>query len=157
MRKIGMLSIALLLMVSAYAQNYNLGAELTLTEITKISDILKDKDSFLGKRVLVEAEILQVCEANGCWIELKSDDEDMLRVKVRDGEIVFPVEAKGKTALVEGELYKVEMDHETAIKYFKHLADDAGREFDPSTVTGSYTLYQLKGIGAVIKEFSLED
>jgi hypothetical protein len=67
----------------------------------------------LIKLCLIEGEILDVCPMMGCWIELKSDEADeMIKVKVNDGEIVFPMEAIGSTAMVEGKVYKLELTHE---------------------------------------------
>jgi hypothetical protein len=135
----------------AQTDDTNLGAELTLTEKTKISEILADPEAYLDKTVLVEGEILDVCPMMGCWMELKSDDgEGMIKVKVKDGEIVFPVEAKGSTALVEGKVYKIELTREKAIEHFQHVAEEKGQEFDPSTITGPMTIYQIKGLGAEI-------
>ena len=129
----------------------NLGAEITLTEKTNISDILADPETYLDKAVLVEGEILDVCPMMGCWMELKSDDgEGKIKVKVKDGEIVFPVEAKGSTALVEGKVYKIELTKEKAIEHFQHIADEQEQEFDPSSITGPMTIYQIKGLGAEI-------
>jgi len=127
------------------------GREITLEEKTKISEILEDPESYLDKTVLVEGEILDVCPMAGCWIELSSDVEDeKIKVKVKDGEIVFPMEAKGSTALVEGKVYKIELTKEKAISYYEHLAEEKGDKFDSSTVTGSVTIYQIKGLGAEI-------
>ena len=138
--------------ILAQTDEANLGAEITLTEKTKISDILADPEAYLDKTVLVEGEILNVCPMMGCWMELKSDDgEGMIKIKVKDGEIVFPVEAKGSTALVEGKVYKFEMTQEKAIEHFEHVAEEKGVEFDPSTITGPMTIYQIKGLGAVIE------
>ena len=128
-----------------------LGAEITLTEKTNISDILADPESYLDKTVLVEGEVLDVCPMMGCWMELKSDEgEGMIKVKVKDGDIVFPVEAKGSTALVEGKVYKIELTQEKAIELFEHVAEEKGEEFDPTTITGPMTIYQIKGLGAEI-------
>jgi hypothetical protein len=127
------------------------GEEITLEEKTKISEILEDPESYLDKTVLVEGEILDVCPMAGCWIELSSDVEDeKIKVKVKDGEIVFPMEAKGSAALVEGKVYKIELTKEKAISYYEHLAEEKEDKFDPSTVTGSVTIYQIKGLGAEI-------
>ena len=137
--------------ITAQTDEANLGAEITLTEKTKISDILADPEAYLDKTVLVEGEVLDVCPMMGCWMELKSDDgEGMIKVKVKDGEIVFPVEAKGKTALVEGTVYRIELTQEKAIEHFQHVAEEKGQEFDPSTITGPVTIYQIKGLGAEI-------
>lgn len=128
-----------------------LGSDITLTEKTKISDILADPDSYLDQTVLVEGEIMNVCPKMGCWMELKSDDgEGMIKIKVKDGEIVFPVEAIGENAVVEGTVYKIELSQEDAISYYEHIADETGENFDPSTITGPMTIYQIKGLGAVI-------
>jgi hypothetical protein len=127
------------------------GNEITIEEKTKISEILEDPESFLDETVLVEGEILDVCPMAGCWIELSSDVEDeKIKVKVKDGEIVFPMEAKGSTALVEGKVYKIELTKEKAINYYEHMAEEKGEKFDPFSVTGPVTIYQIKGIGAEI-------
>lgn len=129
------------------------GKEITATGQTNISEILNNPESFIDKTVLVEGEILDVCPMMGCWIELKSDGEDgRIKVKVKDGEIVFPKEAKGKMARVEGKVYKIELTKEKAIEYFSQEAEETGNEFDPATVTGPVTLYQIKGIGAEIEK-----
>jgi hypothetical protein len=147
------LSVLLISCGILFSQNETtkLGSEIKLTEKTKISDILSEPDSYLDKTVLVEGEILEVCSHMGCWMELKSDVEGgKIKIKVKDGEIVFPVEAKGNTALVEGKVYKIEMTQEEAVEYFKHIAEESEKEFNPSTVTGPMTIYQIKGLGAEI-------
>ena len=143
--------------LTAQNDEATLGSEITLTERTKISDILADPDSYLDKVVLVEGEVLDVCPKMGCWMELKSDSPieesdvaEKIKVKVKDGEIVFPMEAIGQNALVEGKVYKIELTQEEAVGYFEHIAEETGKEFDPSTVTGPLTLYQIKGLGAEI-------
>lgn len=136
---------------SALAQAEKYGEELSLTEKIKISQILESPQDYIGKRVLVQGDVLDVCKNAGCWMMLRSDKEGQeIRIKVKDGEIVFPVEAIGSNAVVEGEVYAIELDEEGARDYMEHLAEDAGLEFDPSTVTGPMTIYQIKGLGAVI-------
>jgi hypothetical protein len=147
------ISILLFTIVNIFAQTeeLKLGAGLTLNEKTKISDILADPDSYLNQNVLVDGEILNVCPMMGCWMELKSDDGDgMIKIKVKDGDIVFPVEAVGGYALVEGTVYKIDLTQEEAVDYFEHLAEESGEDFDPSVITGPMTIYQIKGLGAEI-------
>jgi gamma-glutamylcyclotransferase (GGCT)/AIG2-like uncharacterized protein YtfP len=127
------------------------GKEISLTAKTKISSILEDPESFLDSTVLVEGEVLDVCSMAGCWMELASDIEGAkIKIKVKDGEIVFPVEAKGKNALVEGKVYKIDLTLEEAVDYYEHIAEEQGKDFDPATVTGPVTIYQIKGLGAEI-------
>jgi hypothetical protein len=138
--------------ISAFAQSEKYGRDLTLKEKTEISKILSAPEEFVGKTVLVEGEVLDVCQMAGCWMELKSDAKDQkIKIKVKDGDIVFPVEAKGKNAVVEGTVYKIELTKEEAVEYYEHVAAEQGTEFDPATVTGPVTFYQIKGLGAEIK------
>ena len=138
--------------VASYSQTDKYGKEISLTEKTRISTLLAQPEKYVGKTVLVEGEILEVCAMAGCWMELKSDaGNQKVKIKVKDGDIVFPVEAKGKSALVEGTVYKIELTKEEAVEYYEHVATEQGKEFDAATVTGPITLYQIKGIGAEIK------
>ena len=139
---------------SAYGDDKEkFGEEITIEKKTKISEILNDPESYLDKTVLVEGEILDVCPMAGCWIELSSDIEDeKIKVKVKDGEIVFPMEAKGGTALVQGKVYKIDLTEEETINYYEHLAEEKNEEFDPAMVTGPTTIYQIKGFGAAIEK-----
>lgn len=142
----------LLISVAAYSQADKYGKEISLKEKTSISKILAQPEEYVGKTVLVEGEILEVCAMAGCWMDLKSDAENQkIKIKVKDGDIIFPVEAKGKDALVEGTVYKVELTKEEAVDYYEHVAAEQGTEFDEAAVTGPVTFYQIKGVGAEIK------
>lgn len=144
--------LTIVISISVFAQSEKYGRDLTLKEKTDISKILSAPEEFVGKTVLVEGEVLEVCQMAGCWMELKSDAKDQkIKIKVKDGDIVFPVEAKGKNAVVEGTVYKIELTKEEAVEYFEHVAAEQGTEFDPATVTGPVTFYQIKGLGAEIK------
>lgn len=129
------------------------GKEITSTEKVNISQLLNNPTAFEGKKVLVEGTVLNVCAKRGCWIELASDEEfQSIRVKVKDGDIVFPMEAKGKTALVEGEFYSFQVETE---------AECSGGECGDNKKEGAEaecehkekhakTVYQIKGLGAEI-------
>lgn len=125
-------SVAIVLFVCAVAglaaqeikDGKKYGTALTLTEVTKISDIYADPDKFAGKRVQVEGPVVDVCAEMGCWLAVGGDKEkQVLRFKVEDGVIVFPMTARGKKARVEGVV----------------------------TVTkGTETTVQIKGEGAIV-------
>ena len=129
------------------------GEPLTLTEVTPVSAILDAPDAYLGERVLVEGTVVQVCEMRGCWMDVASDREfEKIQIKVDDGVIVFPMTAKGKSALVEGVVEVLELTYEEAVEAARHRAEEHGEEFDPSTVTGPETTYRIRGHGAVITD-----
>lgn len=134
------------------AGSKNYGKKLTLKETTKISDILAEPEKYDGKRVLVEGTVTGVCEKRGCWITIASDKEfETLRFKVDDGVIVFPLDAKGKTARAEGVLSVKTYSQEELIKQGEMHAKEEGKTFDPSTVKGPKTVVTLKGEGAVLR------
>jgi hypothetical protein len=129
----------------------NLGQPLTVPEATPIATIVDFPDKYVGRTLQVEGRITEVCEQMGCWMKLVDPASGKsLRIKVKDGEIVFPAEAIGKKALAEGKLQKLELSKDDAIARAKHEAEETGKPFDPASVTGPVTLYQLAGTGAVI-------
>ena len=129
------------------------GKDITLKKTTKISEILKKPEDFLGKKVLLEGLVVDVCAKRGCWIEIASDKPyQKIQVKVKDGEIVFPLTAKGHNAIVEGEVEKLELTKEQLLVLKEHQAKEHGKEFDPSAVTGGTTIYRIKGYGALIEQ-----
>lgn len=152
----GVAGVCCLLLATAVAADEtcaktSLGAGVTIAEATAIGAIVAKPDDFLGKAVRIEGEVTAVCEMRGCWLELVADGGAALRVKVKDGEIVFPMAAKGKRAAAEGVVEAVEMDRAGYVKFRKHDAEETGTTFDESTVgEGPYRIVRLKGSGAEV-------
>ncbi|MEX0602801.1 MAG: DUF4920 domain-containing protein [Bacteroidota bacterium] len=131
------------------------GKALTLKEATPVSAILANPGEFDGKLVQVKGLVVDVCQKMGCWIRIAGEeDHQSIQLKVDDGVIVFPVEAKGKEAVVEGIVSVQTLTVDEAIARARHEAEEQGRleAFDPSTITGPKTLVRLMGEGAVIGE-----
>jgi len=148
-------AIALVLVVCAVAglaaQEKKFGTALTLTEVTKVSDIYANPDQYNGKRVQVQGPIVDVCADMGCWLALGSDkDGQTLRFKVEDGVIVFPMSVKGMTAKVEGVLAVTLLTEAEQIAQGQEMAREKKTTFDPKTVKGPKTSIQIKGEGAVV-------
>lgn len=127
------------------------GIALTLDETLAIGTILADPASYEGQAVRIEGTVAEVCPMRGCWIEVESAEGEKIRVKVKDGEIVFPLSAKGHAAVVEGFVEKVELTQKQAIGWLSHEAEERGVPFDSTTVTGPMTIWRIKGAGAEIK------
>ncbi|MBN8706288.1 MAG: DUF4920 domain-containing protein [Bacteroidetes bacterium] len=145
------LSVMFIFSVQVQAQK-KYGKEITLKDKTKISSILEKPAEFVGKKVLVEGLIVNVCENRGCWMELAGDKPyTKIKIKVKDGEIVFPMTEKGKKALVEGEVYKITWTKEERMEAAKEEAEENGTKPDFTGLTDS-TWYQIKGLGAKINE-----
>jgi hypothetical protein len=146
-----LLSAATLLMAESAPKGKAYGEPLGARESVKISELMANPDLYLGQTVQVDGLVTGVCEKRGCWMSLASDVEfQELRIKVDDGVIVFPIEAKGRRATAEGQFTKIEMTLEQTRNYRAHHAEEHGEEFDPSTVTEPMTYYQIMATGAVI-------
>ena len=151
MKKIFLMIFILVTALSTIADDVKkYGDEITLTEKTEISAILADAESFVGKKVLVEGTVVGVCEKRGCWIDLSGDKEfEKIKIKVNDGEIIFPMEAKGKKALVEGEVYFVVTEGEGCGGECEDEEKEEEHKCEHEKTTKK--VYMIKGLGAVIK------
>jgi hypothetical protein len=128
------------------------GEPLTLTEVTEVSEILATPAEYVGKRVLVEGEVVAVCEQKGCWMDLETSDDAEIQIKVPDDVIVFPVSARGKTALVEGIVEERQLTSEQAFAAAAHRAEEQGEAFDSTAVFAATTVYRIQGSGALIRD-----
>ncbi len=116
-----------------------------------VATVLKDAEQHDGKNVKVKGKITEVCQMMGCWIQLVDPESKQgLRVKVVDGEIIFPKDSPGKMAIAEGKLKKIVYSKEQVIAAARHEAEEQGRKFDPSTITDGRTFYMIQGTGAVL-------
>ena len=128
------------------------GKGVHLQETTKISDILDNPDAYLGKQVRVAGMIIEVCAKRGCWVYIASDRPyEKIQIKVTDGEIVFPMSASGHQATVEGIVEELNMSKDDLLRYKKHLAEEKGVPFDPSTIKEGEKIIRIIGIGAEIE------
>jgi hypothetical protein len=150
------MKLATVLLVSAclaFAGETRLGKPLTLKDQVPVEKLLASPAQYVGKTVQVKGAVRDVCQAMGCWMEIADPSAAKgIRIKVKDGEIVFPKTAVGKTAIAEGKLVKLELTKEQAIAQAQHEAEENNRKFDPASVTGPKTIYQIQGSGAVILE-----
>ena len=138
------------LQVSAVEQrNFGTGAE--MDKLISISTVLKSPKSYLNQDITVKGTIVSVCEKRGCWMKLASDKKfQTLRIKVRDGDMVFPLNSQGKTAYATGQLKGIALSKEKAIAYLQHMADESKEHFDPTSITQGITIYQLTPKGVTI-------
>ena len=127
------------------------GKPLTAATAVKVSELMAKPDAYVGKVVKIEGLVTEVCPKRGCWINVAGDAEfQTIRIKVEDGVIVFPLTEKGKKVVAEGTFTKMELTKEQAIERAKHHAEETRTKFDPASVTGPQTVYQIMGTGAVV-------
>lgn len=78
-------------------------------------------DSNLGRTVVVEARVAEVCRMRGCWMVL-TDGTRSARVTFRDYAFFVPKDLAGKMVVAEGTLARRLLSAEEA----DHLAKESG-------------------------------
>ena len=120
----------------------------------KIHVILKKPDEYLNKNVLVSGIIDDVCPMRGCWIQISDKNKtDPIRVKVTDGEIVFPLSAKNHNVTVQGTFVRLDLSKDQAINWKVHLAKEKGIDLDPNSIVlqkEDYYEYRINCTGAKV-------
>ncbi|MBI2685942.1 MAG: DUF4920 domain-containing protein [Acidobacteria bacterium] len=141
--------IVLALSVAALCGAEKFGKGLTLQQATPLATILGTPDEYVGKMIQVKGKVTEVCQMMGCWMQVQ-DGEKTLRVKVKDGEILFPKNSAGRRVVAEGVLKKIELNQQQAVAWAKHEAEERGQKFDPAKIKSGMTMYQIQGTGAVL-------
>jgi hypothetical protein len=115
-----------------------------------LAKLLSEPEAFVGQTVRVEGTVGDVCPRMGCWMQIHDGDGGRhVRFKVKDGEMVFPLQAVGHRVVAQGVLEKVEMSPEEARAWARHLAEEKNEPFD-ETAEVPTVFYQIRGTGAVI-------
>jgi len=86
-------------------------------------DQLKSKlveDKFEGQ---VKGKVVEVCQAEGCWIRIERADGTAMMVRSKDHAFLMPANIVGRTVVIEGNAVIKEVSEEMR----KHYAEDAGK------------------------------
>ena len=122
--------------------------------IYDVDELLSSADEKLETNLLVNGIITEVCPMRGCWLQVKDyNSTSSIRIKVTDGEIVFPLSAKGKNIIAEGMFTKLELSEKQAKDWKHHLALEKGIELDTSKIvltSSDFYEYRLNSNSAKI-------
>ena len=130
------------------------GSGIPTSQFVSIDEVLKNPKKYVGKAIAVRGKVTDVCPMKGCWMTLRGTANSSIKIKVEDDKIVIPKSAKGKTASAYGTLEALKLSQKKAIRHFRHLAEEKGENFDPSSIKGPLTIYQIQGRGGEIYENS---
>ena len=141
--------LLLSLSVAALFGAEKFGKGLTLKEATPLATLLTTPGDYVDKMVQVKGKIIEVCQMMGCWLQIQDGDK-AVRLKVKDGEIMFPKDGAGRKVAAEGVFKKIELNQAQAVAWAKHEAEERGQKFDASRIKSGMTMYQIQGTGAVL-------
>lgn len=71
----------------------------------------------------VTGTVESVCQVKGCWMKVKLDNGETMRVMFKDYGFFVPKDLSGKTVVFEGEAQKKLVP----VEHLQHYAQDAGK------------------------------
>ncbi len=118
-----------------------------------VDELLANPQAYAGKTMRVEGMVTDVCPKRGCWMDLAGDGPGQkVRLKVEDGVMTFPMEAKGSQAVVQGTIAVETMTLDESRAYAKHQAEEYGAAYDPESITEPMVIVRIDGTGAVVRD-----
>ena len=130
------------------------GQTVSKTNQLSIYELISSADKYLGKNVVVNAQIDDVCPMRGCWMNIFDEKTSAsLRVKVTDGDIVFPLSGIGNNVVAEGIFTKLNLTEDQARNWKVHLAEEKGITLDLDSIMlapEDYYEYRIACLGAEI-------
>jgi hypothetical protein len=153
MKKRALLILACLITPLAQGAQENFGEAINLTKLIPVTELMASPENYVNQEVTIEGTIVSVCTKRGCWMEIAAEESvERLRIKVRDGDMVFPISARGKQAYATGTLMAIPLDLEQTRMYLESQAKKQQQVFEAAEVTELVTLYQLQPSGVEIRE-----
>lgn len=113
---------------------------------TELLAQLDGRDSIPAK---MKATINECCKKKGCWMTLNmGEGNDAMRVTFKDYGFFVPKNADGKSAIVEGIVFK----DSVSVDVLKHYAEDAGKSAEEiAKITEPEVSYSFEAVGVIIE------
>jgi hypothetical protein len=125
------------------------GEGVTLKRAVPIAALLEQPQAHAGKAVRVDGVVAKVCEAMGCWIEITDPALGRgIRFKAKDGVIVFPKDAPGRTVSAQGTFEEIATSP-VREAHGEH-AKSAENNGKPAPATPTEKIYWVRVTGAVL-------
>ena len=102
-----------------YGASVKNNAEKKAITVADLDKKLKKENKI--ENVTVKGEVVDVCEKKGCWLTIKTDNNEQFFVKMKDYAFFVPTALKGKNVVLEGKAER----KITTVDEQKHYAEDA--------------------------------
>ncbi|MBO6934990.1 MAG: DUF4920 domain-containing protein [Deltaproteobacteria bacterium] len=80
------------------------GDPLTDRDVVALATIVGDPSAYAGQTVKTEGEIAAVCQQMGCWMEMRAEGVQPIRVPMAGHSFFLPKDVSGRHATIEGEV-----------------------------------------------------
>ena len=111
-------------------------------ELASVSTAMQDKGKMDMK---IKGTVNEVCQKKGCWMIMKLNNGDDMRVTFKDYKIFVPKDLTGKEVILEGFAYA----DTTTVEDQRHYAEDAGKsaaEIAKITTPKKQLAFEAKGV-----------
>jgi hypothetical protein len=125
----------------------------TVLQATQLHDNFKEIQLADTLQTAFKAEVLEVCQAKGCWMRLALPEGEEVMVRFKDYGFFVPKDLAGSEVLIQGRAFISEVSEEDR----RHLAEDGGAtaaEID--AIQGTTREYGFEASGVQVLEYSGE-
>jgi hypothetical protein len=117
-----LLGFVLSMKVSAQSDAY-FGKKISSKPALAATELPKKMDNKETMNARVMGTVESVCQAKGCWMNVKLDNGETMRVTFRDYGFFVPKDITGKTVVFEGDA----QNKIIPVAELRHYAQDAGK------------------------------
>ncbi len=134
--------------VKMLGEYMSFGAEITPDDAISVDEMVAMMEESEEVNIKLTAPIIEACQKKGCWMTLDLGNEDDIMVRFLDYAFFVPKDAGGKTAIVEGRVFKTEI----TVEELQHYAQDAGKSQEEiDAITESEHTLAIEANGVLIK------
>jgi hypothetical protein len=99
------------------------GKQIDTTNAMSVADFVTSMSGKSEGSCIIKGKIADVCQKEGCWLNLENENGSKLFVKMKDHAFLLPKDIAGKTIYVQG---TAQVDT-TSVEMLQHYAEDAGK------------------------------
>ena len=117
-------------------------ADANVFDLATMSAAMKNETK---KDMKIRGIVNEVCQKKGCWMTMKLNNGDNMRVTFKDYKIFVPKDLSGKEVVLEGFAYA----DTTSVENLQHYAEDAGKsksEIAKITAPKKQLAFEAKGV-----------
>jgi hypothetical protein len=131
--------------VARASDGAHFGAPFTDAKIVSLADAIAKPEAYAETAVKLRGKVLDVCQAEGCWLVMSDGERDM-RIHMKGHAFAVPKDIGGKTVVVEGLVEKKTISEAQA----RHLAEEGSG--DPEKIVGDQTIVRMMATGVFVEK-----
>ncbi len=146
MKKTATLLVILFAINISFGQKYDsFGDKIKANGAISTTELVQKTSAKPSVDAKVSGVVESVCQAKGCWMKVKMDNGQTMRVTFKDYGFFVPKDIAGKTIVFEGNAKTTT----TSVEELRHYAQDAGKskeEIEKITDTKTELTFEANGV-----------